>query len=203
MALNMNELSEQFAKTPLKQKIAGVVAAMVGLGAAYYFLFLSGLSEQVTRLEGQTRQLQEEKTSYEDKKQKYMSFRAEVEKLLQEKKELVKVLPTRAEISSFLQSLHSQAELAGLSILTFDKRDEVQRDFYAEIPVHMVISGSYHQISKFFHSVGQLKRIVNIQDVLLGEPEQTTSGIQLRAKFVTSTFRFIERGGPGGTGGPG
>lgn len=201
MALNLNELSEQFAKTPLKQKIAGLIGVMGALGAIFYFIFFSDLSDQAVRLEAQARQLQEEKTSYEDKKRKYMSFRAEVEKLLQEKKELVKVLPTRAEISSFLQSLHSQAELSGLSILTFDKRPEVERDFYAEIPVHMIIKGSYHQINKFFHSVGQLKRIVNIQDVLLGEPELTSAGVILQAKFVTSTFRFIERGGSAEAGG--
>jgi len=60
-----------------------------------------------------------------------------------------------------------------------------------------VISGSYHEINRFFHAVGQLKRIVNIQDVLLAEPKQTNKGVELKAKFVASTFRFVEKDGPG------
>jgi len=195
--MDINELSEQFSKAPIQHKIAGLAAVLVVVSALFYFLFYSELIEESESLDGQMQQLQEEKSSYEDKKQQYMSFRAEVKKLLEEKKELVKVLPTHAEIPSFLQSLHSQTELAGLNILTFDRQKEVRRGFYAEIPVRMVISGSYHEINRFFHAVGQLKRIVNIQDVLLAEPKQTNKGVELKAKFVASTFRFVEKDGPG------
>ena len=80
-----------------------------------------------------------------------------------------------------------------MNILTFDKQREIKRDFYAEIPVRMVISGTYHQINKFFYSVGRLKRIVNIQNVLLSNPASGPQGVTLQAKFVTSTFRFLDK----------
>jgi type IV pilus assembly protein PilO len=166
MAMNFSELNERFSNTPLQHKIAGLALAMAALGGLFYMLLYSGLSEEADRLKRKVAELEQEKADYEDKKQKYMAFRAEVEKLLQEKKELVKVLPSRAEISSFLQSLHAKAELAGLTILNFDKQAERRRDFYAVIPVNMSITGTFHQISKFFYSIGQLKRIVNVRDVL-------------------------------------
>lgn len=194
--MNAAAVMEQFSALPTRQKFAGLGVIMAGLAAAFYFLLYSGLADEADAVERQLATLRQEKEGYEEKKRKYMAFRAEVKKLLAEKKELLKVLPTRAEIPSLLQSLHSQAELSGLNILTFDRQDDVVKDFYAEIPVRMVISGSYHQINRFFYAIGNLKRIVNIQDVLLSDPERTSQGVVLKAKFVTSTFRFISKPAP-------
>lgn len=193
MALGVNEVLQQFDRLQLKLKLALLGVVVAAVAAAFYFLLYADLVDQTTALQAQVAQLQGEKASYEDKKQRYIAFRAEVKGLLQEKKELVKVLPTEAEIPSFLQALHSQAELAGLNIMTFDKQNEIARDFYAEIPVRMLITGSYHQINKFFYSVGQLKRIVNIQDVGLGDVVETAQGMLLKARFVSSTYRFLEK----------
>lgn len=193
MALGVNEVLQQFDRLQLKLKLALLGMVVAGVAAAFYFLLYADLVDQTAALQGQVAQLQSEKAAYEDKKQRYIAFRAEVKGLLQEKKELVKVLPTEAEIPSFLQALHSQAELAGLNIMTFDKQNEIARDFYAEIPVRMLITGSYHQINKFFYSVGQLKRIVNIQDVGLGDVVETAQGMLLKARFVSSTYRFLEK----------
>jgi type IV pilus assembly protein PilO len=196
------EQIERFSKAPLKYKALGLVLVSAFIGAVFYFVFYSDGQDQLTRLDREVRGLQQEVASYEAKKKKYMAFRAEVNKLLEEQKELIKVLPTEAEIPTFLQSLHAQAELSGLNILTFEPAPEQPQAFYARIPVRMAITGTFHQITKFFHSVGQLKRIVNINDLNLGTPAVTEHGVMLRANFVASTFRFIApQGGPPGAGG--
>ena len=182
---------ERFSKAPLKHKFLGLLLVTLLFGAVFYFVFYSDMESKISGLDTQINMLRQEVASYEDKKQKYMAFRAEVNKLLEEQKELVKVLPTEAEIPSFLQSLHAQAELAGLNILTFQPGGEQAQNFYAKIPVEMSISGTYHQINKFFYSVGQLKRIVNIQDLTLGGAKELEQGIMLQAKFAASTFRFL------------
>lgn len=193
----LSDLGERFAKTPMRHKYLGLVGVLLLFGAVFYFMFYSDLSDKLVKLERKRKALESERSSYEEKKQKYMAFRADVKKLLREKKELLKVLPTTAEIPSFLQSLHAQAELAGLNILMFSKTKEIRRGFYAEIPVQMSIVGSYHQITKFFYSVGNLKRIVTARDLLLSKLASTAKnkdkGVMLSAKFVASTFRFVEQ----------
>ena len=193
----LSDLGERFAKTPMRHKYLGLVGVLVLFGAVFYFMFYSDLSDKVAKLERTRKTLEAERSSYEGKKQKYMAFRADVKKLLREKKELLKVLPTTAEIPSFLQSLHAQAELAGLNILMFSKAKEIRRGFYAEIPVHLSIVGTYHQIMKFFYSVGNLKRIVTARDLLLAKRSKSAKnqdkGVMLSAKFVASTFRFVEQ----------
>lgn len=195
MAMTISDLGERFSKLPNAQKYGALVLVLALFGAGFYFMFYSELSDQADRFRKQATALEVEKTSYEEKKQKYMAFRAEVNKLLQEQKEREKELPTRAEIPSFLQSLHAQAEFAGLNIISFRKKPEQRRGFYATIPVHMVISGSYHQVSKFFYSIGTLKRIVNVRDLLLKPTKSRASdkGVMLKAKFVASTFRFVKK----------
>jgi type IV pilus assembly protein PilO len=186
-----NDVVEKFSRAPTKHKAVGLVLITAVFGLVFYFMFYSDLATQVDGLERKIKTLRAEKASYEEKQQKYNAFRAEVNKLLEEQKELVKVLPTDAEIPTFLQSLHAQGELAGLNILTFEQQPEVRLNFYAKIPVRMVISGTYHQINKFFYTVGQLKRIVNIQDVTFSAPTVGEQGVVLKASFVASTFRFI------------
>jgi type IV pilus assembly protein PilO len=186
-----NDVVEKFSKAPTKHKALGLILVTLVFGLVFYFMFYSDLATKVEGLERKVKSLRVEKAGYEEKQQKYNAFRAEVSKLLEEQKELVKVLPTDAEIPTFLQSLHAQGELAGLNILTFEQQAEVKLNFYAKIPVKMSISGTYHQINKFFYSVGQLKRIVNIQDVNFETPTPGEQGVLLKATFVASTFRFI------------
>jgi type IV pilus assembly protein PilO len=187
----LSDQIERFSKAPLKHKALGLVAITVFFGAIFYFLFYSEMDEKEKTLNGRLTIAKQEEANYLEKERKYLTFRSEVNRLLEEKKELVKVLPTEAEIPTFLQALHAQGELAGLNILTFKPGGEQPAQFYATIPVKMAITGSFHQINKFFYSVGKLKRIVNIKDLTLGKPTETDTGIQLQAVFLASTFRFL------------
>jgi type IV pilus assembly protein PilO len=185
------ELIERFSKVPPAHKAAGLVLISVFFGVGFYFMLFSEVMDSSDSLSNRITGLEQEKVQYEEKQRKYNSLRAEVNKLLKEQEELAKVLPTDAEIPSFLKSIHAKGELAGLNILTFEQQPEVKENFYAMIPVKMSISGNFHQIIKFFYTVGNLKRIVNIKDLQLLTPQITETGILLQANFITSTFRFI------------
>jgi type IV pilus assembly protein PilO len=190
---------ERFSKAPTQHKALGLLGITAFFSLTFYFMFYSDLVDQLKNLETQVATLEEEKTSYEEKIQKYDAFRAQVNQLLEEQKELVKVLPTESQMEDFLKQLKGQGELAGLNILTYQPTREKKQNFYAKIPVKMAIIGTFHQINQFFYSVGRLKRIVNIQDVTLGSGKVVELGVLLRASFVASTFRFLapkKRQGP-------
>jgi type IV pilus assembly protein PilO len=190
----MNEFFDKLAKMPHWQK--GLVVVLMGgvICLVYYQLYYSELEEQKTRLETEYKNLEKERIEYENRKKEYLAFRQEVQKLTEEQKELLKVLPKTAEIPSFLEGLHTQATLAGLDIIAFTRMDEQPQDIYVRIPVFMEVKGNYHQIVKFAHSVGQLKRIVNIENVELQGPHDKDGVIHLTAKFNAATYRFKEKG---------
>jgi type IV pilus assembly protein PilO len=83
---------------------------------------------------------------------------------------------------------------------------QVPVEMYVKIPVRMSLTGTYHQINHFFKQVGELRRIVNIEDLAL-DPVSLAIGVdqanQLKANFVATTFMFIDKGigaGPKKTG---
>lgn len=193
----MNELVTKLMrlKAPLKGAVtAGVVLL---LGAVYYFLFYSDLAADINSAHQMQAQLSQERESYEKRKKEYVAYREELKKLQDEQRELLKALPKRAEIPTFISNIQEQAELSGLEVLNMKIDSEIPEELYIKIPVAMEIRGGYHAMTKFFKNVSELRRIVNIENlgiVIESKPEETGPP-KLKAKFVAATFRYVEKGG--------
>jgi type IV pilus assembly protein PilO len=200
----MQALFDRITALALGAKL-GILAGAVALvcGGYYYFVYGDMLDEQ-EKLEKDQARLQKEKAEYENRKKEYLAFRNEVNALLEEQKELLKVLPKRDDIEQFIESVQSQIELAGLAKVSSVREAAVPVDMYIKIPVRMSLVGSYHQIDHFFKNVGDLKRIVNIEDLTL-EPVSLAAPLDgpnpLKANFVATTFQFIDKGAGGARGG--
>lgn len=189
----MADILEQIQKTPRSQKILALVLLVGALGAVYYFLFWSDFEVQEKRLRIEYSRLSDELGQYEARKRDYVRFKNEVAKLLEEQKELLRILPKKAEIPTFLDSIYNQAEPLGLEISLFARKDEKPEQLYVRIPVEIELGGSFHHIARFFNKVAGLPRIVNIENVSLFNPAFTDSGVVLRAKFNAVTFRFADK----------
>jgi type IV pilus assembly protein PilO len=192
----MNDFFDRIAKLSTANKVVILVLLSGVIGLLYYQFFYSDLQDKIRSLDAEFTRLDGERKDYEKRKAEYLKFRQEVQKLLEEQKELLKVLPKSAEIPSFLDSLHTQATLTGLEIISFVRKEEQPREVYARIPVDMEVQGNYHQLAKFAKIVGELKRIVNIENLELGEGKMKDGVIQLKAKFTAATFRFQEKAAP-------
>jgi type IV pilus assembly protein PilO len=70
---------------------------------------------------------------------------------------------------------------------------EINRDFYAEIPVEIKVKGNYHQVALFFDKVGKLPRIVNINAVAMENAKETAGSWEIQTSCTATTFKFIER----------
>jgi type IV pilus assembly protein PilO len=195
----MNDLLQKILrlKTPVKIAITGgLVAAIVGI---YYMMFFLDLQDQIKAGENQQRSLVTEKDNYEKRKKEYLAYRAELTQLQQEQRDLLKALPKRAEIPTFLSSIQEQAELAGLEVLTLTIEAEAPAELYVRIPVRIEIRGSYHTVTKFFKNVAELPRIVNIENLALNVEKTGDDSVspRLRAKFYAVTFRYSDGSGGG------
>jgi type IV pilus assembly protein PilO len=189
----MADILEQIQKTPRTQKILALVLLIGALGAVYYFLFWTDFEAQGKRLTTEFSRLDQELAQYQARKRDYMRFKNEVAKLLEEQKELLRILPKKAEIPTFLESIYNQAEPLGLEITLFARKDEKPEELYVRIPVDIELNGSFHQIARFFNKVAGLPRIVNIENVILANPAVSDSGVRLKARFQTVTFRFADK----------
>jgi type IV pilus assembly protein PilO len=189
----MADFMESLHKTPPKQKALAAGMLIVGIGVAYYFIWYGDFDIQTRAANAQFQQMDDEVRQYENRKRDYMRFRNEVTRLIDEQKELLRILPRKAELPTFLDSLYNQAEPLGLEITLFSRQDEKPQELYIRIPVQMEMQGSYHQIARFFNKISALPRIVNIEDVSLSDPVASDSGVRLKASFKAVTFRFADR----------
>jgi type IV pilus assembly protein PilO len=68
---------------------------------------------------------------------------------------------------------------------------ESSQQFYAKVPMRLSLTGRFHQIAKFFYGVGQLDRIINIEDIDLGKPKLVNEDIVIEATCLATAFRSL------------
>lgn len=190
----MKQLLTQILTLPRQQKIgilAGLIIFLLVIG--YFYVYLPGddkatkLAEEITAVRGDR-----------DKKKALSANLPRLQKELQEwdakLKAAVAQLPDRKEIPDLLSSLSTKAREAGLEILLFRPRAENFQEFYAEIPVDIVVRGGFFNAVTFFDEVGKLNRLVNIDNIDLKNPKVGGDQVALEISTLTTTYRFLDEG---------
>ena len=191
----MQEMFDKLAAYPLIAKVGTLVGVVALLTGGYWYFFYSDLTDEEVQIVRRKDELTAEKKDYEKRKSQYLAFRNEVAQLLEEQKELLQVLPKNDDMEQFIESVQAQVEMAGLTKVSSQREAPISMDLYVKIPIRMSAVGSYHQINQFFKSVGDLKRIVNIEDLQLTsagdskDPNKTP----LKATFVATTFQYLDK----------
>ncbi len=196
----MRQLIEKILKLKTAAKVGVTVGLMLVVVGLYWQIFYSDLSDAVVAAQANVARMTEEKNGYEKRKTEYLAFRNELMQLQEEQRDLLKVLPKRAEIGGFLSNIQEQLELAGLEVISLNPEAEVPQDLYVRIPVRFEVRGGYHNLVKFFKSIGEIKRIVNVENISLtpDRNESSSAPTKMRARFMATTFRYSDQAAPKG-----
>ena len=104
---------------------------------------------------------------------------------------LLKQLPNKAEVESLLIEINQSGMGRGLQFELFKPGQEIRKDFYAELPVSVRLTGNYHDLGAFAGDIGRLSRIVTLNSISIGPNQQTKDG-SLVMDAVTKTFRYLD-----------
>ncbi len=170
------------------------LAGLAVVALVYYFFFWNDLSNAVTAAKDRNGQLQQEDSAASLAYKAYVDDSTKLEEKKARARDLNKVLPETAEIASFLQAVNQQAEIAGLKVKTVNPMESQKQPFYARVPVKLSVTGKFHQIAKFFAGISRLDRIINVENIEMGQPkigdnEETT----LQASCLTTTFHALPK----------
>ncbi len=187
-----------------KPQRIGIFAAVlvVIFGLSIYLLFwpkhgqISGLKTQLASVQQELGKAKKNAAELNDWRNKRSQKEAEY-------KQVSRALPEKEEIPSLLAGISQAGKEAGLEFLLFQPKPEMPKEFYAEIPVDINVSGNYHQVAVFFDKVANLPRIVNIRDVKMtpqSKKEENTSSLTTTCQAVT--YKFIESAPAGKAGQP-
>jgi type IV pilus assembly protein PilO len=200
----MNELISKLMKLKPPQKAGITAVAIAVIAGLYYQFFYADLSDGIAAAEAARARLAEERSGYEKRKVEYLAYRNELVSLQEEQRELLRVLPKRDEIASFLGNIQEQVELSGLELASFNVENEVPDELYVKIPVRMEVRGGFHSVTKFFRSISELRRIVTVEDLALTpekESRDESAPTRLKARFIAATYRYQDPNDKGGGGG--
>lgn len=170
-----------------------VMTAILILGAGYWFI----VKDQRTNLANRERQEMQLRQEFETKQRKAASLEI-LERQLDEMRvmlrTLLRQLPSKTEMPDLLVDVSQSALAAGIETELFEPLAEEQRDFYAEQPIALRMTGQYHQFGSFVSSVASLERVVilTMQDISL-EPVEDRPGV-LRMEGTVTTYRYLDEG---------
>ena len=103
--------------------------------------------------------------------------------------DLLKRLPSKAEIAELLVDISQQGLGAGLEFELFKPREEEPADFYVKLPIDIRVVGTYHQFGNFISGVSDLPRIVTNHDIKISrDPKKDVMVLETVAK----TYRYVE-----------
>ncbi len=173
---------------PLLPKIAILFGLFVVILVAGYFL---DWRDQWDSLEVAQAEEEKLKVQYGQKKAKAINFELYVQQLTEVEQSfgaLVKQLPNRSEIDALLTDINQAGLGRGLQFELFrPAAQEKMAEFYAELPIKIRITGTYHDMGAFASDVAQLPRIVTLNDVVIANDKGVLS-LDAEAK----TFRYLD-----------
>lgn len=189
----MDPQVEKILKLPTKQKILILMLVVVLEAAALvWFLYipkhkeLANLKVELTKLQAEI----DDKTRIANNLPR---LQAEYEQLNRELAQALTELPNSKEIPSLLTSITTLGKNAGLDFLVFRPKAETAKDFYAEVPVDITVSGSYFSVANFFAAVANLPRIVNITNVAFSDIKNVNNRMMTKVTCLATTFRFLDK----------
>jgi len=196
----MEQLIERIAKAPLGLRVGVVAAIAVALTALNYFVVgipsfgraISEVEQRIGRVDVEQKKLNDDLIDKTSIANNLNQFRREKELLEQRLAEALSELPEDKRLDELLQLFQDRATKAGLEISTIEPQAVSVEGFYARIPIPMSVTGNFHEIATFFDSLGRMRRIVNVNGILLEQPKDVGGKVILSAKFLVTAFMFVD-----------
>ena len=104
---------------------------------------------------------------------------------------MLRQLPARTEVPSLLVDISQTGLASGLEEKLFQPSDEIRREFYAELPIKITLTGSFHEFGNFVSGIAALPRIVTLHDIQI-KPENEDSFDRLILDVTAKTYRYLE-----------
>jgi len=104
---------------------------------------------------------------------------------------MLRQLPGETEIPSLIVDISQTGLASGLQEKLFQPQAEIPRDFYAEKPIKIRLTGGYHEIANFVSGVAALPRIVTLHDINI-TPDGTDTFDDLSIEVTAKTYRYLD-----------
>ena len=183
---------------PLPIRIGAVSLMFVAVMAFGIYMFV--VKEEMPQLERAQQDEQELRATFEDRQRKAANFdayRAQLNEIERDFGAMLRQLPGKTEVPSLLVDISQTGLGAGLEEQLFQPTGEIQKDFYAELPIKLRYTGSYHELGNFVSGIAALPRIVTLHDMSIKRTQESTPD-ELTLDVTAKTYRYLDEEATGG-----
>ncbi len=187
-SLDVNDVG----RWPLAFRAAVIaIVFLIVLGLGIYWFIIQDKAPQLSRAQEEEKEL---RVTFENKQRKaanYDAYKAQLAQIEQSFGTMLRQLPGKTEIPSLIVDISQTGLAAGLQEKLFVPQAEVPRDFYAEKPIKIRLTGGYHEIGSFVSGIAALPRIVTLHDIVI-TPEKDQEFDGLSMEVTAKTYRYLD-----------
>jgi type IV pilus assembly protein PilO len=178
------------APTPIKMGVFAILFVLI-IAAGIYF----DTQEQLRVLDNHEKKEVELKNIFKVKAKRAAKLELYKEQLAEMEASfgaLLRQLPETTEVESLLVDVSQTGLAAGLEVKKFRPSAEEKKGFYAELPITLEVSGSFHQLATFISGLAALPRIVTISNMKLGSNKKNPTSGKLSMTATAKTYRYLQ-----------
>ena len=173
-----------------------IVASFVFVVASFLFAMLLIYNTQMEEYEQVQTEQDQLWAEFEQKQHQaanFAAYRAQLKDMERSFGAMLRQLPGRTEVPNLLVDISQTGNGAGLDEKLFQPGAELKQDFYAELPIKIRLTGSYHAFGNFVSGIAALPRIVTLHDIQIQPELQKSAGTdQLVLDLTAKTYRYLE-----------
>ena len=184
-----------FSAWPLVIKFTGVVVVGIAILIAGYIFVIQGEIEDLNKVQKQEQSLRQTFSNKKALAINLPAYKRQMVEMNQTFGSLLRQLPNSTEVPDLLVDITQAGLGRGLNFVLFKPGKERKKGFYAELPINLKVTGTYHELALFISDVSALPRIVTIGNISLSRGKG--GGNQLTMMAVAKTYRYIKPGAGG------
>ena len=175
---------------PVLPKVLLCAFIAIGVAVALWFVKLTDYQAELELERGKEVVLREDYTKKLVKAVSLEALKKQREQIQQYVIQLEKQLPSKAEMAALLSDINQAGLGRSLQFDLFRPGQIVVRDYYAELPIAVRVSGKYHDIGSFASDVAHLSRIVTLNNISIAPGGKESGTLSMDA--TARTFRYLD-----------
>lgn len=177
---------------PVVKAVALLLVVGLIVAGGWYFFWQDQMRE-LERVTGRERELRETFEIRQRRAANLEAYEAQLEEMRKTFGDMLRQLPSRAEVSKLLVDISQTGLSSGLAFDLFKPQDPITREFYAELPVEVQVKGGYHEFARFVSGVANLPRIVTLDDIEITlQQDGGNSGQDLTMTLTARTYWYLD-----------
>jgi len=198
--MDLNDIDfEDIGKWPnIYMVVATLLAFVLVVGGGYWF-FTKVHWAQLDVVEKKESTLKSEFSSKQKKAANLEAYKDQMTEMKKRFGTMLKQLPKKTEVADLLVEVSQTGLSNGLEFSLFQPKGEIKKEFYAELPISINVTGTYHQFGGFVSEIAALPRIVTIHNVVM-KPNKSNTKDRLEADtnqkltltLLAKTYRYLD-----------